>query len=437
MDYNYPTIRSSYAGHPSNYSELWPIGSHEPMKKPLRVLITNNSLDQRSGTELYVKELALALIKAGHLPIAYSQVLGEVADELKQMTVPVLNNLHDLREPPDIIQGHHHLETMTALLHFPSTPAIFVCHEWVGWMGNPPSYPTIGRYIGVSNLLREKILTSSGIDPQLVDVIYSFVDPSKVVQKKSLPEKIRKALVFNNHAREGEALETIRSACSHCGIEQLDVIGAGVGNVVKEPGKVLHEYDLVFGIARSALEAAFAGCAVISADFTGIGGMVTTANVQEFRSYNFAIRNLQNFAFTEENLVNEIRKYNPEESEGVSKWIRIDADIEKAVDRYLTIYREVISRGTNKVSSEGESIARHTSDYLRTIVSPQIKAMHKGLLHYIKENALLDDKIKALELRNAQLEKETAQIAASANHCPETKEKGLWKRIKPLLSKQS
>ena len=52
-------------------------------------------------------------------PIAYSTVLGAVAAELEAATIPVVDDLAKVVEPPDIIHGQHHHETMTAALHFP------------------------------------------------------------------------------------------------------------------------------------------------------------------------------------------------------------------------------------------------------------------------------------------------------------------------------
>ena len=93
----------------------------------MRVLITNNTLAGRAGSELYVRDLALALLRRGHSPLAYSTNLGEVARELLTATVPVVDDLDDIGAAPDIIHGHHHLDTMTALLHFDRTPAIYLC----------------------------------------------------------------------------------------------------------------------------------------------------------------------------------------------------------------------------------------------------------------------------------------------------------------------
>ena len=43
----------------------------------MKVLITNFRLAARTGTELYVHDLALRLLERGHTPVVYSPVLGE------------------------------------------------------------------------------------------------------------------------------------------------------------------------------------------------------------------------------------------------------------------------------------------------------------------------------------------------------------------------
>ena len=97
----------------------------------LRILLTNNTLGARGGSELYVRDLALALMRRGHFPVAYSTVLGDVAAELREATVPVVDDLRALNMPPDVIHGQHHLDAMTAMLQFPEVPAIYVCHGWL------------------------------------------------------------------------------------------------------------------------------------------------------------------------------------------------------------------------------------------------------------------------------------------------------------------
>ena len=122
----------------------------------MRVLITNNTLAVRAGSELYVRDLATALLDRGITPIAYSTQLGDVAEELRRATVPVIDDLDALATPPDLIHGQHHLETMTALLRFPGVPAIYFCHGWLPWEEMPPRFPRILRYIAVDHTCRDR-----------------------------------------------------------------------------------------------------------------------------------------------------------------------------------------------------------------------------------------------------------------------------------------
>jgi hypothetical protein len=114
----------------------------------MRVLLTNNTLKHHAGSEMYIRDLAATLVRRGHSPVAYSQELGPVAEELRAASVPVIDDLNELTVPPDVIHGHHHLEIMAALLRFRGVPAIFVCHGWVPWEESPPLHPRIRHLRG-------------------------------------------------------------------------------------------------------------------------------------------------------------------------------------------------------------------------------------------------------------------------------------------------
>ena len=73
-----------------------------------RILITNNTLAKRAGTELYVRDVACELLARGHQVVAYSSLLGEVAEELRAATVAVTDRLETVSLAPQVIHGHHH-----------------------------------------------------------------------------------------------------------------------------------------------------------------------------------------------------------------------------------------------------------------------------------------------------------------------------------------
>ena len=94
----------------------------------MKILLTNGRFARRGGTELYLKDVALGLQKRGHMPFIYSPTLGEVAKELRAAVIPVVDDLKKLSVVPDVIHGQHHMEAMTALLHFSGVPAVYFCH---------------------------------------------------------------------------------------------------------------------------------------------------------------------------------------------------------------------------------------------------------------------------------------------------------------------
>ena len=198
----------------------------------LRILITNNTLAARAGSELYVRDLALGLLRRGHAPAAYSSVLGAVAGELTAASIPVLDDLRSLSVAPDVIHAHRHLDAMCAMLRFPAVPAVFVCHGWQPWQEQPPVFPAIRRYVGVDDVCTERILRRRAwirrACARSTTPLTWPVRPSS----QPLPDRPRSALIFSDYASEDNYVGTIREACRAASIERVDVIGLRSGKAV-------------------------------------------------------------------------------------------------------------------------------------------------------------------------------------------------------------
>jgi hypothetical protein len=132
--------------------------------RKLRILITCEALDSRGGTELYVRDVALALLRLGHAPVVYTSRPGEVAREIHDLTVPVVDRLEALTITPDLIFGQHHLPTMMALLHFADVPAVYICHDWYGQNAFAPRFPRILRFVAVDVTCRDRLICEDGVD---------------------------------------------------------------------------------------------------------------------------------------------------------------------------------------------------------------------------------------------------------------------------------
>lgn len=324
--------------------------------RTISVLFTNNTLAMRAGSEMYVRDVARALLRRGHRPCAFSLVLGETADELRRATVPVVDDLARLGSPPDVIHGHHHLETLIAALTFPETPVVHFCHGWVPWEEMPLRHPSVARYVAVDEVCLDRLVREEGIAPDAIEVLHNFVDLDSFRPRGPLPPSPHRALVFSNQATADGYTRMIGAACAAAGIA-LEIVGAASGNPTDAPEALLQEFDLVFAKGRAALEALTVGCAVILADAAGSGPLVTPANFDRLRSRNFGIRELQN-PHDPAWYGREIAAYSADDAACVSARARAIAGLEPAVDRLLEIYGAAIA-DQHQTAGASQAAARH------------------------------------------------------------------------------
>jgi glycosyltransferase involved in cell wall biosynthesis len=332
----------------------------------VKVLLTNYQLTGYSGTEVVVRDLALELRRQGHETFVYSPRPGVVSESLKAQGVLVVSSLDRLPAAPDIIHGHHHVETMTALLRFPAVPAIYVCHDAASAYDQPFDFPRILRYVAVDHRCRGRIEKVSGIPRAHIRIMLNAVDLARFQQRRELPSSPEQALVFSNRASRYTHLPAVQEACRQTGLK-LDVLGAEAGTLTPTPESVLPSYDLVFAKARCALEAMAAGNAVVLCDFSGAGQMVTTENFDRLRLMNFGQGVLLD-PLRPANLVREIQRYNATDAAAVTRRVRDEAGLESAARQWIALYAEVIEEWKAMkpdVAAEQASASTHLRAWIR------------------------------------------------------------------------
>jgi hypothetical protein len=331
----------------------------------LRILITNTTLATRTGTETYVRDLALGLLQRGHSPIVYSPEAGEIARELRKATVPVVEDLRSLTVSPDCIHGNQAVELMTALLHFPNVPAVFFCHSWIGWSNAPPLFPRILRYVAVDDTCRDRLTLENGIAEDRVRVLLNGVDLEMFKPRAPLPDVPRRALIFSNTANDSTHVTAVQAACNRAGI-LLEVIGAEANNSTSRPELVLGQYDLVFAKARCALESMAVGAAVILCDMFGSGPLVTSDEFDRLRRLNFGMRALDK-PLDAEVLRREIARYDAKDAAEVSHRVRSACGLDCLVEEIVELYREVIEQYEHGPASDGVAESRAAADFVRSL----------------------------------------------------------------------
>lgn len=338
----------------------------------MRILLTNHTLADRTGTETFVRDLALGLLARGMHPIVYSPRLGPLADELRHATVPVVDRLGDISEAPEIIHGHHCEETAQALLRFPHAPALFVVHDWHSWHDTPLRFPQVRRFVAVDQTRRDRLVLTQGIPPGLVTVLPNTVDTRRFRPRTPLPLRPQKALLFSNYVRSHADYRDLERACQRQGLT-LSLAGTGFHRPMANPEDELGQYDLVFGLGRSAMEAMATGSAVIVWGLEGLGGFVTDQRFQAFLDCNFGRRLLR--PTTSRGLEQAIAEYDPQEARSVQTRVREAFSLEHMVDQYLALYEELLAEGSARpVPLEQTMVA--AADYLDHCVSrPQVESL--------------------------------------------------------------
>ena len=333
------------------------------MMPGLRILIANATLATLTGTETYVRDLALGLLRKGHTPVIYAPELGQIARELRLATVPVVDDLGALGVTPDVIHGNHNTEMMTALLHFPGVPAVFFCHSWTDWVSSPPAHPRVLAYVAVDDTCRDRLLCEHGVPEERLRVVLHAADLERFRPRAPLPERPRRALVFSNNANQWTHLAAVREACARAGIE-LDVVGAGVDAQTSGPESILGKYDLVFAKARCAQEALAVGAAVILCDARGSGPLVTAKELDKLRRLNFGIRTLSE-KIDPDLLLQQIERYDAADAAEASRRFRATSDLGSVVDDALALYGEAITEFKGLPPADPLEETRAAAGYMR------------------------------------------------------------------------
>jgi len=375
----------------------------------LRILITNITLAGRTGTEMYVRDLACELRERGHEPLVYSPEPGPIANELRTLGVPYFDDPAAPMPEPDLVHGHHHPTAMAALLRFPAAPGIFVCHDRSAWHDEPPRHPRLRLYVGVDQNVCERLAEEADLPDERLRLVPNGVDLRRFRRRGPLPARPRRALVFSNQAREDTHLPAVRAACEREGIA-LEAVGLGVGRSVAEPERLLGRYDLVFAKGRCALEALACGTAVIVCDRRGVGPMVVSTEVDALRRLSFGMSTYTASSDDAEAIIDRIRRYDPLDAAKACDRIRATAGLSGTVDRLLELYREVLAAHRAERPCPAEE-ARATAAYVARF--GRLARLHEALEGELEgELDGLRREIRTLQnLRSVRLARRLRQLA--------------------------
>lgn len=305
----------------------------------MRILLANNRLTKRTGTEIVTRDFATGLSRRGHEVAVWSPVTGAMAREIGARGVAVFPDLSDVPFTPDVIHLNQAGLVDAVSARFPGVPSIFQCHVPGEPVPEVIRRPEIRACYGVSPLACTRIEAARGRPAD--GILGNFVDETLYRPRGPLPATPRRWLVICEK-KHGLRHFALVAAVALKRRATLHAIGPRVKRRIANVPEKAADYDLVFASARCAIEAASAGAAVVVTDYRGTGGFLTTDNAAELLEKNFGAECFREKASVAA-LARAVSAYDAAAAEGASAHIRAHAGLETGLDRLEAIYRGVVA----------------------------------------------------------------------------------------------
>lgn len=297
----------------------------------MKIITSAHTLD-RSGVPTYTLTLYNELIRRGHDVLVYSPLSGALAKKMN--TVDSLKGV----EAPDVILAQHKTCSIKLKNAFPNVPMILITHGIVPEQEQPARID-IDYYLPVNEQNAENLI-SQYVDPDKIEIIRDFVDTEEFKPVAPLAKDKPKVLFISNY-KKWRAWQDLTKACSILGLE-FKAVGSPYGRS-RNVAETINNADLVVTWGRGILEAMACGRPAISYNKRMGAGYITPEVYMENRIYNLGgIRS--RYTFNLEELMGEIKKYNPEDGAVNRALIMEYHDSKKCVDQILDIVKRFVGK---------------------------------------------------------------------------------------------
>jgi hypothetical protein len=387
----------------------------------VRILIFHARLAHLTGGQVNTRDWALGLKSRGHKIVVYTLEPGPMAEEVRAAGIPVVTDPALVADTPDVMVGSGVHDIAALLARFPDVPAIQVGQVWEHWNGYPCLLPQAVLHVAVDDLNAEMFANEFGIPRDRIRIIHNAVDLTRVASRKHpLPARPARALVFVKRGNPSFE-EALRTTCSARNIG-LEFFGYPIHRPLYEPLSAIADYDLVIGAARTAIEGAVVGAAVLVADHRGLAGMLTAQNVARFRKDNFG-RELLTRPLDAETIGQEIDRYDASDAAEVSRILREDASLDHALDRWEAVFAEAIAL-FRQAPPTPDDVRKALASYLSLHLprpwepSPRHDRLKGGLLFEERLHALSHEVEQRLAAVSTRVNEQLASLTRQADEQP-------------------
>ena len=319
----------------------------------LKIALSNHSLKNRAGSELWTYDVAKYLAREGMEVLVYSPELGHVADALSQASsIRVTSSAMEVQAfEPALLHVNHYrpVQEVVALLERTPTKIVNMCHGLLPRPGLPQAQGA-DQYCAASIVSKTKISLLTGADWGSIPILPNFFDEQRYRANSSLNRK-HKALLFSSKATKKHFV-ALQDALAKCGYV-LDAAGERETQC-ERPEQLLPQYDLVLAVGRSAIESLASGCRVILWDHGILGPMITSRNFWECLSTNFS-------------LASKLLPYCLIDETEPKRWFekQLSSTCREGLGQVYEMTRDYLSL---------DNIGSHLLEVYRQVVSPAIKS---------------------------------------------------------------
>jgi hypothetical protein len=414
----------------------------------MRIVVFNSPMIYLSGGQVNARDWALGLKARGHKVTLFALVAGPLAEEVRQAGISVISDPALMADKPDVLFGYGQNDLVAMIARFPDVPAVQVTQQWGHWEHFPCPLPQVVHHVAVDDINAEMLVNEFGLAREQVRVVYNAVDLSRLPRRtRILPGRPERALVFVKAATP--YLDAVRRACSKRNIVP-EFIGYPVGRPHPNPLAEIVNSDIVIGTARTAIEGAVGGAAVLVADQRGMGGLLTMANLQHFRANNFG-REILTMPLDEDAIGAEIDAYDAVDAASVSQFMRENASLDAQITQIEAILVDAVARfqvpdagSFGKVLSTylalhlprgDEPSPRHERSLSGFDLAHRVPGLPERLAAAEKLAATVDERFAASERQSAGVEKGLAELGgqlASLGERLEVRSTGLDERLAGL-----
>lgn len=264
----------------------------------MKILISTQSLDY-SGVPTYTLTLFNELIFLGHEVLVYSPQTGPMAQAMN--TTQSLNGFE-----PDVILAQSNRLVQRLKHKFPNTKILFLAHGVLPEFEQSPRLP-INHYIAINEQVVDNLICQY-VDPNQISIIRDFVDMEKFQSTSELQEDPR--VLFISNYKKWRTYDIIKEATRELGMP-FKAIGSPYG-ISKDTASEINQADIVISWGRGILEAMSCGRTAISFDKQLGDGYMTPQTYIISRERNFSGYECMH-SFTVDTLIDELRKYKPED----------------------------------------------------------------------------------------------------------------------------